>query len=227
MIGKNVLVVAAHPDDEVLGVGGTIPLIRARGGRVTVVIVTDGSSAQYPGEDDIGHQKDQSLQAAHRILGTDAVVRWDFPDMRLDTIEHIELNRAFETLIGEQQFDTVFVHHAGDINLDHQLIHRSLLVATRPMPGQPVASLLSYHVNSATDWGARTGTNVFVPNVFIDIGSTIKMKLEALKCYAVELRDYPHPRSLAAVENRARVFGSEVGFHYAEAFQLLLHRGQI
>ena len=227
MIGKNVLVVAAHPDDEVLGVGGTIPLIRARGGRVTVVIVTDGSSAQYAGDAEIGQQKNQSLQAAHQILGTDEVVRWDFPDMRLDTIEHVELNRAFEILIGEHQFDTIFVHHAGDINLDHQLIHRSVLVAARPMPGQAVKSLLSYHVNSATDWGALSGTNVFSPNVFIDIDSTIKTKLDALQCYAVELRDYPHPRSLEAVENRARVFGSEVGFRYAEAFQLLLYRGQV
>ena len=227
MIGKNVLVVAAHPDDEVLGVGGTIPLIRARGGRVTVCIVTDGSSAQYAGDAEIGQQKNQSLHAAHRILGTDEVVRWDFPDMRLDTVEHIALNRAFETLIREQQFDTVFMHHSGDINLDHQLIHRSVLVATRPMPGQPVASLLGYHVNSATDWGGRSRQNAFCPNVFVDIESTIKTKLDALQCYAVELRDYPHPRSLAAVENRAKVFGSEVGFRYAEAFQLLLYRGQV
>ena len=227
MIGKNVLVVAAHPDDEVLGVGGTIPLIRARGGRVTVLIVTDGSSAQYAGAPEIGQQKDQSLQAAHRVLGTDEIVRWDFPDMRLDTVEHLKLNQAFEALIHERAFDTVFVHHAGDINLDHQLIHRSVLVATRPMPGQPVVSLLTYHVNSATDWGSRSGKHSFGPNVFVDIESTIQTKLDALQHYAVELRDYPHPRSIEAVENRAKVFGSEVGFRYAEPFQMLWHRGWV
>ena len=227
MIGKNVLVVAAHPDDEVLGVGGTIPQIRARGGRVTVLIVTDGSSAQYAGAPEIGQQKNQSLADAHKILGTDEVVRWDFPDMRLDTVEHLKLNQAFEALIHERAFDTVFVHHAGDINLDHQLIHRSVLVATRPKPAQPLVSLLSYHVNSATDWGTRSGKHSFDPNVFIDIESTIQTKLKALQCYEVELCDYPHPRSLEAVENRAKVFGSEVGFQYAEAFQLLWYRGGI
>ena len=90
-----------------------------------------------------------------------------------------------------------------------------------------MASLLTYHVNSATDWGTRSGKHPFDPNVFIDIGSTIQAKLDALQCYEVELRDYPHPRSLEAVENRAKVFGCEVGFRYAEAFQLLWHRGGV
>ncbi len=222
---KEVLVVGAHPDDEVLGVGGTIPLLRERGANVTVVIVTDGSSTQYAGDEAVKEVKSENLLAANRIIGTDDVRHWNFPDMRLDTVVHVELNQAFERLLDEKAFDTVFVHHAHDINLDHQMIHRSVMVATRPAPGQTVRRILSYHVNSATEWGARSPHTAFFPNVFIDISRTIQKKLDALKCYGVELRQYPHPRTLEAVANRAKVFGAEVGYEYAEAFNLLLYRG--
>ena len=221
---KEVLVVGAHPDDEVLGVGATIPLIKAAGGRVTVCIVTDGSSTQYAGDEALKTAKNRELQAANEILGTDEVIHWNFPDMRLDTVAHVELNQAFERLLATRPFDTVFVHHAHDVNLDHQAIHRSVLVATRPAPGQSVKRILSYHVNSATEWGARSEQNQFWPNVYFDISATIKHKLDALKCYGVELRQYPHPRTLAAVEARAKTWGTEVGYHYAEAFKLLLYR---
>lgn len=222
---KEVLVVGAHPDDEVLGVGGTIPLLQAAGARVTVCIVTDGSSTQYAGDDALKAEKNQQLADANQILGTAEVVHWSFPDMRLDTVPHVELNQAFERLLAQRAFDTVFVHHAHDINLDHQAIHRSVMVATRPVPGQTVKRILSYHVNSATEWGARSEQTQFCPNVYLDITSTIQQKLDALKCYGVELRAFPHPRTLEAVAYRARVFGSEVGYDYAEAFKLLLYRG--
>jgi LmbE family N-acetylglucosaminyl deacetylase len=222
---KEVLVVGAHPDDEVLGVGGTVPLIKAAGARVTVVIVTDGSSTQYAGDEAKRETKDENLYAANRILGTDEIIHWNFPDMRLDTVAHVELNQAFERLLKDRKYDTVFVHHAHDVNLDHQSIYRSVLVATRPAPGQSVKCILSYHVNSATEWGARSEADQFWPNVYFDVSATIEKKLEALKCYGVELRQYPHPRTLEAVANRAKVFGAEVGYCYAEAFKLLLYRG--
>jgi N-acetylglucosamine malate deacetylase 1 len=221
---RNVLVVAAHPDDEVLGVGGTIPRIRACGGRVTVLIVTDGSSTQYPGDDDVPIRKADQLHAANEILGTDHLVRWEFPDMRLDSVEHHQLNRAFEELIRGERFDTVFVHNVDDVNLDHRRIHHSVLVATRPLPGQPVHRLLSYQVNSSTEWGGRTERTIFAPNVFVDIGDTIERKLAAMAAYTDEVRPYPHPRSIQALRERAAVYGTEVGFSYAEPFRLLLAR---
>lgn len=220
---SNVLVIAAHPDDEVLGAGGAIPLIRNQGGRVTVLIVTDGSSAQYQGDDQIRLRKQQQLVEANRILGTDNLIQWDFPDMRLDRVEHVKLNRAFEELIEEKQFDTVFVQNGDDINLDHQLIYQSVMVATRPLPDQPVQTLFSYYVNSSTEWGGRTQSTMFCPNYFLDISSTINLKLEAMAAYIDELRDLPHPRSLEAVRQRAAVSGHEVGFQYAEPFKLLLY----
>ena len=140
---KNVLVVAAHPDDEVLGVGGTIPLIKEQGGNVSVVIVTDGSSTQYADDPDILARKQQHAEKANQVLGTDELIQWDFPDMRLDTVEHCRLNQAFESLIHQQRFDTVFVQNGDDINMDHQLIYKSVMVATRPLPDQPVNQVLS------------------------------------------------------------------------------------
>jgi N-acetylglucosamine malate deacetylase 1 len=221
---RNVLIVAAHPDDEILGVGGTIPRIKACGGRVTVLIVTDGSSTQYPGDDGVPVRKADQLREANTIVGTDHVVQWEFPDMRLDSVEHQRLNRAFEELIRDEGYDTVFVHNADDINLDHRLTHHSVLVATRPLPGQPVERLLAYQVNSSTEWGGRTDRTIFVPNVFVDVTDTIEQKLAAMAAYTDELRPYPHPRSIQALRERAAVYGSEVGVAFAEPFRLLLAR---
>ncbi len=224
---KNVLVVAAHPDDEVLGVGGTIPLIKEQGGNVSVVIVTDGSSTQYADDPDILARKQQHAEKANRILGTDELIQWDFPDMRLDTVEHCQLNQAFESLIHQQRFDTVFVQNGDDINMDHQLIYKSVMVATRPLPDQPVNQVLSYQVNSSTEWGGRTQNTIFCPNFFVDISRTLETKLAAMEVYEDELREYPHPRSIQALRQRAMVYGNEVGYESAEPFKLLLFRGAL
>lgn len=221
---QNVLVIAAHPDDEVLGVGGTIPLLREQGARVTVVIVTDGSSTQYAGDEEILVRKHAEAVEANRILGTDELIQWEFPDMRLDTVEHCKLNKALETLINQHRFDTVFVQNGDDVNLDHQMIYRSTLVATRPVPGQSVEALFAYHVNSSTEWGGRTQNTIFCPNYFVDISASIETKLQAMQAYVDELREPPHPRSIDAMRQRAAVFGHEVGYHFAEPFKLLLAR---
>jgi len=248
---ENVLVVAAHPDDEVLGVGGTIPLIKQQGGRVTVVIVTDGSSTQYVGQKEVEDRKKEHVHEANEILGTDQIIQWEFPDMRLDTVEHWRLNGAFESLLRKHQFDTVFVQNGDDINLDHQLIYKSVLVATRPVPNQSVKCILSYQVNSSTEWGGRTQTTVFCPNVFIDISATLELKLKAMEVYEDEVRDrlrglvdaplsgdlptvsvndYQRVSAESAgqsLRNRSAVSGNEVGFENAEAFKLLLLRATL
>ena len=221
-LSGHTLVIAAHPDDEVLGVGGTIPLIKKAGGDTTVLIVTEGSSAQYPGDEAIAARKKLDLKRANDVLGTDAVIALDLPDMRLDTLEHRVLNSAIETVVKDGRFDTVFVHHPGDVNLDHQMIYRSTLVAVRPFPGQTVRRLFTYEVNSSTEWGARARHSAFVPNVYVDIGESLSRKLEALECYEDELRPSPHPRSVEATRIRAELRGSEVGLRHAEAFNLSL-----
>lgn len=219
---SNVLVVAAHPDDEVLGVGGTIARLLKQQANVTVLVVTDGSSTQYAGDQAASERKDQALQDACKTMGVTNVVHWQYPDMKLDTVPHVELNSAFEQLIRERQFDSIFTHHHGDINLDHRIIYHSVLVAARPQPGQSLKSIFTYYVNSSTEWGARRQDSLFFPNTYVDITATIETKLAALRCYADELREHPHPRSEQSVRDRAAVFGSEVGVPYAEAFQLVL-----
>ncbi len=220
---REVLVVAAHPDDDVLGVGATIPLLRQQGARVTVVVVTDGSSAQYPDAPHLATAKAAELAAAHRILGVDELVQWSFPDMQLDSVPYIELNAAFEALLADGGFDTVFVHHPGDINLDHRRIYDSVSVAARPVPGRPLRSILTYHVNSSTEWGRLAGGVVHRPTVYVDVTETLPLKLDALSAMATEVRPFPHPRSVRAVEAQAHVWGSEVGIEAAEAFQLIRH----
>lgn len=221
---KKVLVIAAHPDDEVLGVGGTIPLIRQRGGSVTVLIVTDGSSAQYAENPDIYSVKKSQMEEANRIMGTDDLVQWDLPDMRLDTLDHVALTSKFSSFISDGDFDSVFFHSDVDINLDHRIIYHAVSVATRPTPEQKVKNILNYYVNSSTEWGGRTSHTMFLPNYFVDISSSLGTKLSAMHAYQEELREYPHPRSIKSIEHRAMVFGSEVGCCAAEPFHIVLSR---
>lgn len=210
-----------------LGAGGVIPLIVRAGGQVTSLIVTDGSSTQYPGEQAVLADKQGHVRTAARTLGYERVIQWQYPDMRLDTVPHAELSGAISKLVAEEGFDTVFVHHHGDVNRDHREIHLATLVATRPTPACPVKQVLAYEVNSSTEWGARTPDSAFHPNVYVDVSETLDLKLDAMDAYAGELRDYPHPRSRQAILERARLRGHEVGMVAAEAFALLLLRGPV
>jgi LmbE family N-acetylglucosaminyl deacetylase len=221
--GKKVLVVAAHPDDEILGVGATIPMLAQQGADVTVVIVTDGSSTQYQCDSDILSTKHEEARRANDIAGTAHLLQWSHPDMRLDTVDHATLNQDFEALVQDGKFESIFVQHFDDMNMDHRIIYDSVAVVARPLPGQSVRNLLTYHVNSSTEWGG-IARRVFEPNVYLNVEGTISKKLEAMKAYTTELRPYPHPRSLESIEDRAKVFGSEVGCRYAEAFRLILSK---
>lgn len=207
-----------------MGVGGTIPLIKERGGEVIVVIVTDGISSQYPNDEVMFKLRKNQLHNACNILGVNDIIQLDFPDMRLDTISHIDISKALEKIVEDIQCDTVFVHHKDDVNLDHQILYKSIMVVTRPVPLKCIRNVLTYHVNSSTEWGARSPNQMFCPNIFVDISSTINKKLEAMKCYTYEVKTYPHPRSIEAIKARAKVLGSESGFNYAEGFNLIFSK---
>ena len=221
---KKTLIVAAHPDDEVLGVGGVIPLIKAAGDTVTVLVVTDGSCSQYEDNEDMFLRKQEQMLKANEILGTDEVIQWDFPDMLLDSVNHVDLTRKLSAFVGDRSFDTIFFHAENDLNLDHRIIYHAVLVAARPVATCSVKNLLCYHVNSSSEWGGRSRNTLFLPNYYVDISETIEIKLKALAAYVDELREYPHPRSLIAVENRAKVFGAEAGYDSAEAFNFVFSR---
>jgi LmbE family N-acetylglucosaminyl deacetylase len=214
-----VLVLAAHPDDEVLGMGGTIALHTHRGDDVRVVCITDGSSTQYPGDDALRERKNSEARAAAEALGVAEYVHLDFPDMRLDTLAHVELNGVVEEHVRSWAADVVYTVQP-DVNLDHRAIFDSVSVATRPVPGSPVRRLLTYAPTSSTEW-TPAHTNWFVPNWFVDVSETFQRKLDAFACFATETRPFPHPRNAEAIEAHARFHGATVGCRYAEPFVLI------
>ena len=213
-----VIVFAAHPDDEVLGMGGTLCL-HAAGDEVRVVCVTDGSSTQYPGDEKVRERKNEEAQRAAAVLGVPDYVHLDLPDMRLDTVAHADLNRVVEGHVGDFAPEVVYTAHP-DVNTDHRALFDSVAVATRPTPGQPVRRVLTYAPSSSTEW-TPAATNWFVPNWFVDITSTLERKLEAFACFETERRDYPHPRSERALRAQAEFYGASVGCEFAEPFVLV------
>jgi N-acetylglucosamine malate deacetylase 1 len=214
-----VLVVAAHPDDEVLGMGGTIARHITRGDEVRVLVVTDGSSTQYPGDVDTRARKEEEARRAARELGVEDYVHLDHPDMRLDTLEHVQVNH----IVQEHVVDfvpTVVYTVQPDVNNDHRVLFDSVAVATRPVPGQPVRRLLTYAPASSTEW-TPAAVNWFVPNWYVDVTETIERKVAAFAHYETERREYPHPRSERAIRATAEYHGTTCGCEYAEPFVLV------
>ena len=216
---SRVLVLAAHPDDEVLGMGGTIAAHADRGDAVRIVCVTDGSSTQYPDDAAKRAQKEEEARNAAAELGVLDYIHLDLPDMRLDTLAHVEINRVVEEHVRELEPAVVYTPHP-DVNRDHRALFDSVAVATRPVPGQPVRRLLTYAPTSSTEW-TPAGVNWFVPNWFVDVTATLERKLAAFAHYETELRDYPHPRSERAIRAAAELYGASCGCEYAEPFVLV------
>ena len=214
-----VLVIAAHPDDEVLGMGGTIAVHTSAGDEVRVLVVTDGSSTQYPGDAEIRARKEQEAVEAATELGVEDYVHLDLPDMRLDTLEHIEINRIVEEHVRDFAPEVVYTVHP-DVNRDHQVLFDSVAVATRPTPGHPVRRLLTYAPTSSTEW-TPAAVNWFQPNWYVDVTGTLERKLAAFSHYETERREYPHPRSERAIRAAAEYHGTTCGFDFAEPFVLV------
>ncbi|HEY7792926.1 MAG TPA: PIG-L deacetylase family protein [Gaiellaceae bacterium] len=215
-----VLVVAAHPDDEVLGMGGTIARHAGEwGDDVRILCVTDGSSTQYPGDAERRGLKDGEARRAAAILGVTDYVHLDLPDMRLDTLAHVEVNGVVEEHVRDHRAEVVYCVQP-DVNLDHRVLFDSVSVATRPAPGQSVRRVLTYAPTSSTEW-TPAAANWFVPNWFVDVTTTLEQKLEAFAAYATERREWPHPRSERALRAHAAYFGATVGCEAAEPFVLV------
>jgi LmbE family N-acetylglucosaminyl deacetylase len=215
-----VLVFAAHPDDEVLGMGGTIAWHAALcADEVRIVCVTDGSSTQYPGDAEKRAQKEDEARRAAAELGVEDYVHLDLPDMRLDTLAHVEVNRVVEEHVREVAPQVVYTPQP-DVNRDHRVLFDSVAVATRPVPGQSVRRVLTYAPTSSTEW-TPAPVSWFVPNWFVDVTETLDRKLAAFRHYETELRPYPHPRSERAIRAAAEFHGASCGCEYAEPFVLV------
>ena len=227
---KKVLVVAAHPDDEVLGCGGTIARHADAGDQVQVLIVAEGATSRQQQRNRLqaGEELSTLAQAAHTagsILGAAGVELLDLPDNRLDSLDRLDLIKRIEQRINRHKPQVVYVHHAGDVNVDHRRLHEAVVTACRPTPGHPVKRLLSFEVASSTEWQPPGSASAFQPNWFVDVYPQWQRKCEALEAYAGEMRPWPHARSIKAVEHLARWRGSQVGVEAAEAFCLLRQLG--
>jgi len=214
-----VLVIAAHPDDEVLGMGGSIAVHTDRGDVVRIVVVTDGSSSQYPGDDETRVRKEEEARRAAAELGVEDYVHLDLPDMRLDTLAHVDVNRVVEEHVRDLAPQVVYTAQP-DVNRDHRVLFDSVAVATRPTPGQPVRRLLTYAPTSSTEW-TPAPVNWFVPNWFVDVTETLERKIAAFAHYETERREFPHPRSERAIRAAAAFHGASCGCEYAEPFVLV------
>ena len=219
------LIIAAHPDDEVFGCGGTIAKLTGQGVEVHLAFLADGSAPEGPGNHRSTTHIDQRRSAARgrrhprRHLGHFD----DLPDNRLDSLPLLDITQRVEALIEQYQPATVFTHHAGDLNIDHQRVHQAVITACRPQRGHPVRTLLCFEVPSSTEWQPPGSGTPFAPNWFVDISATLEQKLAALDAYATELRAWPHPRSRQGVEYLARWRGATIGCETAEAFMLARH----
>ena len=221
---KKVLVIAAHPDDEVMGLGGTIAKLSAQGVECHLLIVTDGSSSQYRGSDHLGEiieaKKIETKNCAD-MLGFRSIHYGELPDMKLDMTPHIVINQVIERVIDEVQPDTVFTHFWGDVNRDHQEVYKSTLVVVRPVMGQVVKELYCYRVPSSTEWTPNKADTMFMPNYFVNIEKYAEQKYKAFACYSTELREYPHPRSVEYLRETDKAAGIRIGLLAAEEFVLL------
>lgn len=217
---KRVLVLAPHPDDEVLGVGGTMARLVDEGHEVYVAIVTRGDEELFNPE--LIAQGRREAQKAHRILGVRETRFLDqFPAAKLDTVPHYQLNSAIAELIQSIKPAMLFVPFYGDIHKDHRLVFESALVAARPDPGATVKEIYAYETLSETNWNAPTITPAFTPNVYFDISQSIDRKLEAMAVFRSQLRDFPHERCLEALRALSQLRGASVGADNAEAFMLI------
>lgn len=213
------LVLSPHPDDEVLGVGGTIAALARDGHAVHVVIVTKGDSlfdARFI------EQGRAEARKAHEILGVTATHFLDeFPAAKLDTVPHFQLNARLASVIRELRPETVYIPFVGDVHRDHQAVAESAMVACRPIDGSSVRQILTYETLSETNWNAPGITPAFTPNVFTDVSATLQQKLDAMAAFKSQLRPFPHERSVQAIEHLARYRGATVGVAAAEAFLLV------
>ena len=221
---KNILVVASHPDDEVLGCGGTLYNLKKKGAKISALFLSDGESSRKHSKINklIEDRKKQAVQAG-KILGIKKMIFGNFPDNSMDTIPILKIIQFIEKQIKKIKPDTIFTHFESDLNIDHQITSKSVITACRPIKNLSVKSILFFEILSSSEWNISIKNKSFIPNYFVDIKKSLKFKLKALKCYKREMRKWPHPRSLEGVKLLSKTRGSSVGLSNAEAFILGRH----
>lgn len=220
----SVAVIAAHPDDEILGCGGTIARLARNGASVNILLMTDGEGSRgYSREGDLASRQAARSSAAEKCvkyLGFNSVTQLSFPDNEMSGSILLSVVQAVEKFIERFTPKVVFTHHSGDVNVDHRITHDAVLAACRPQPGHCVKRILFFETPSSSEWNTPASRTSFVPNYFYDISDVLDKKLGALEIYRDEMRPFPHSRSIEGVNALARWRGASVGLAAAEAFMI-------
>jgi LmbE family N-acetylglucosaminyl deacetylase len=220
-----VLVIAAHPDDEILGCGATAARLVAEGHEVHFAILGEGMTSRHASRTETAASQLEDLRrhahAAAAKVGVNSLSLHGLPDNRLDTLPLLEVVKIVEELVDRHAPAVIYTHHAGDLNIDHGVVARAVLTATRPLAACPVREIYAFEVPSSTDWAFRCIEPVFRPNVFVDVTRGLEAKIAAMECYESEARAFPHPRSPEALRATAMRWGSVAGCAAAEAFELI------
>lgn len=212
-------VIGAHPDDELLGAGGTLARHVLAGDEVHAIIVADGAGSRYPAE--LAATLEKQAHRAAEVIGFASLQLLSLPDQRLDTLPLIELTQRLEGVLDEIDPSIVYTHFPGDVNADHGLVARCAWTACRPYGRPRVHKFAVFETPSSTEWAWPMSGTELRPNLFVDVTDTLETKIAAMECYETELRDYPHPRSSRALRERAAYWGSHVGRPAAEPFAVL------
>jgi|TARA_B110000438_G_scaffold301023_1_gene354850 LmbE family N-acetylglucosaminyl deacetylase len=230
-----VLIIAAHPDDEVLGMGGTITKYVKNGDSVKIIIMATGifsrrssnnmNASVYDVDDNILEKMSKQVQnlqknaiKASKIMGVKDIEFLDFPDNEMDKKSNLEITKKIESIISKFKPDIVFTHSQHDVNIDHRMIYNATITATRPFSKFKVKEVISFEVPSSTEWYFPSK---FSPNMFIDINKELTTKVKALSAYKTEINNFPHPRSAKGIEVIAKHWGTVSGFNAAEAFYIV------
>jgi len=214
-----VLVVAPHADDEVLGVGGTIAKYIDEGHEVYVCVMTIGHPSMFS-QEVLNKLRIEAIDA-HKFLGIKDTLFLEFPAVMLSEVPKHEVNKKINEVIDNVQPDIVFIPHFGDMHLDHYIVSQAVMVGVRPIKEHKILEVYSYETLSETEWNIPHVTNAFMPNTYIDITNYLDKKKKAMGCFTTQLAEFPHPRSLEAIESLAKLRGSTIGVRAAEAFCLV------
>tara|TARA_B110000977_G_C11070681_1_gene489436 strand:- start:795 stop:1484 length:690 start_codon:yes stop_codon:yes gene_type:complete len=221
---KKILVVASHPDDEILGCGGTIAKLSKSGNIVKTIILTKGISSRFDSNKNkiikLQDKLNKSSKAANKVIGVKNLKFFDLPDNQFDNNSLLSLTKVIEKEIKNFKPNIIFTHFINDLNIDHQYTSRAVLTAARPQTKNSVDEILFFEINSSTDYQINSNGLQFMPNYFVDISKTVKLKKKALEIYKSEMKKYPHSRSVKAILNKNISIGNSIGLGSCEAFQI-------
>jgi len=222
-MSKKILIVAAHPDDEVLGCFGTVAKMVKEGDEAYTLILGEGKTSrdEMRSIDNKAEELDilaQEIERAGSEIGIKKTFIEKFPDNRFDSVDLLDIVKVISKIKEEIKPDVIFTHYEGDLNVDHRITCRAVITATRPMKGESVKEIYSFEILSSTEWNYPLS---FSPDIFFDISETVNLKVDAMRQYGSELCQYPHPRSLEGIELNAKYHGMRVGKMYVEAFKIV------